>query len=312
MVTSGTSFFTGLDIISTPNNDQMKIHMKKTIQQLSLCLLISLSAINSNHLFAEEAIHEAPMPAQEDRNGGFLKLGYGYKIEVSPYESEVNHFSMFLNGRYQWHGLFVEASYGANERNEGLSIGYNFYNTADWNFDVSTINAHGEINVEIIDTGKTLSQHFDNTDMIGLRATGNFDQTTIQFMLAPYAMSSDYDDALYASMWLGRSWQVKNWELHGSIGLEYRSQEMLDHYYGISAEEATEHFGPYEADAGIDVTAQISASYPISANILFESYFKYTDFASSISNSPVMKFAGSFGDRAEERTEVGVLVSYVF
>ena len=286
--------------------------MKKTLQHLPLSLLICLSVMNSTHLFAEEVAAQEKVITEESLNGGFLKLGYGYKVEISPYASEVNKFSMFLNGRYQWNGLFVEAFYGANERNEGLSIGYNFYNTDNWNFDVSTINAHGEINVDIVDTGKTLSQHYDNTDMIGLRATGNFEQATIQFMLAPYAIDSDFDDAIYASMWLGKSWQVKNWQLNGSIGLEYRSQEMLDHYYGISAEEATEHFGPYEADAGIDVTVQISASYPISTNILFESYFKYTDFASSISDSPVMQFAGSFGDRAKERTEVGVLVSYVF
>jgi len=286
--------------------------MKKTLQHLSLSLLIGLSTIHSNHLYAEDVISNTPEPDQEDRNGGFLKLGYGYKVEISPYADEVNKFSMFLNGRYQWNGLFVEAFYGANERNEGLSIGYNFYNTQDWNFDVSTINAHGEINVGIADADKMLFQDFDNTDMIGLRATGNFEQATVQFMVAPYAMSSDYDDAFYASMWLGKSWQVKNWELHGSIGLEYRSAAMLDYYYGISAEEATEHFGPYEAGAGIDVTAQVSASYPISTNILFETYFKYTDFAGSINDSPVMQFASSFGDRAKERTEVGVLVSYVF
>lgn len=286
--------------------------MKKIRQHLPLSLLIVLSAINPTHLNAEEVAAKEEVVTEENRNGGFLKLGYGYKIEVSPYENEVNHFSMFLNGRYQWHGLFVEASYGANERNEGLSIGYNFYNTDNWNFDVSTINAHGEIHAEIRDQEKILSQHFDNTDMIGLRATGNFDQTTVQFMLAPYAIDSDYDDAIYASMWLGRAWQIKNWQLHGSIGLEYRSAAMLDHYYGISAEEATEHFGPYEADAGIDVTAQVSASYPITSNILFESYVKHTDFANSISDSPVMQFVGGLDDRAKARTEFGILVNYVF
>jgi len=286
--------------------------MKKILQHLPLSLLICLSAINPTYLNAEEVAAEEEVATEEDRNGGFLKLGYGYKIEVSPYENEVNHFSMFLNGRYQWHGLFVEAAYGANERNEGLNIGYNFYNTENWNFDVNTINAHGEIHVEIRDQEKILSQHFDNTDMIGLRATGNFDQTTVQFMLAPYAIDSDYDDAIYASMWLGRSWQVKNWELHGSIGLEYRSAAMLDYYYGISAEEATEHFGPYEADAGIDITAQVSASYPITSNILFETYIKHTDFSNSISDSPVMQFVGGLDDRAKARTEFGILVNYVF
>ena len=286
--------------------------MKKIRQHLPLSLLIVLSAINPTHLNAEEVAAKEEVVTEENRNGGFLKLGYGYKIEVSPYENEVKKLSMFLNGRYQWHGLFVEAFYGANKRNEGLSVGYNFYNTQHWNFDVSTINAHGEIDVHINDTGKILSQHFDKTEMIGLRASGNFDQTSVQFILAPYAIDSDYDDAIYASMWLGRAWQIKNWQLHGSIGLEYRSAAMLDHYYGISAEEATEHFGSYEADAGIDVTAQVSASYPISTNILFETYFKYTDFASSITNSPVMSFAGGLDGRAKERTEVGVLVSYVF
>jgi len=286
--------------------------MKKILQRLSLSLLVGLFAINSTHLYADEVIIDEQVITQENQNGGFLKLGYGYKIEISPYADEVKKLSMFLNGRYQWNGLFVEAFYGANKRNEGLSVGYNFYNTQHWNFDVSTINAHGEIDVHINDSGKILSQHFDKTEMIGLRASGSFEQTSVQFMLAPYSIDSDYDDAIYASMWLGRGWQIKNWQLHGSIGLEYRSEEMLDHYYGISADEATTHFGPYEAGSGIDVTAQVSVSYPISTNILFETYFKYTDFASSITDSPVMSFAGSLDGRAKERTEVGVLVSYVF
>jgi len=286
--------------------------MKNIIQQISLSLLIGFLAINSQYLSAQESEEKSASSTQESQNGGFLKLGYGYKVEINPYVDELNKFSLFVNGRYQWHGLFVEAFYGANERNEGLSIGYNFYDTENWNFDISTIKAHGEINVDVFDTGKRLVQNFDYTEMIGLRATGSFEQATVQFMLAPYGIRSDFDDAIYASMWLGRSWQVKNWELHGSIGLEYRSQEILDHYYGISAEESTEHFAPYEADAGIDVTAQVSASYPISTNVLFETYAKYTNFSDSIEDSPVMKFAAGLDGRAKDYTEIGILVSYVF
>lgn len=286
--------------------------MKKTLQNISLSILLSLSAMSPAQLFAEEISAKEEVLTQEDLNGGFLKLGYGYKVEIGPYADEVKKLSMFLNGRYQWNGLFVEAFYGANKRNEGLSFGYNFYNTEHWNFDVSTINAHGEIGVNIRDTDKLLIQKFDKTEMIGLRASGRFDQTTVQFMLAPYAIDSDFDDAIYASVWLGRTWQVKNWEFHGSIGLEYRSKEMLDHYYGISEDEATDHFGPYDVGSGIDVTGQVSASYPISTNVLFESYFKYTDYSSSITDSPIMRFASNIDGRAKERTEVGVLVSYVF
>jgi outer membrane scaffolding protein for murein synthesis (MipA/OmpV family) len=148
--------------------------------------------------------------------------------------------------------------------------------------------------------------------MLALRATGNFDRTSVQFMLAPYSLSDELEKGLYASLWVGQSWQVKNWQFHSSLGLTYRSADILDHYYSISDEEATEHFQAYKAGSGIDVTGQLTASYPISSNLLFESYIKYTDFSSSANDNPVMQYASKIADRSEQMTEFGVLVSYVF
>ncbi len=56
----------------------------------------------------------------------------------------------------------------------------------------------------------------------------------------------------------------------------------------------------------------MSASYPISENILFESYVRYTDFADSITDSPIIRATSQIPGRNEAKTEVGILFSYVF
>jgi len=252
----------------------------------------------------------------ESNNGGFLKVGYGYKFEDNPYNEGVNGLSLFVNGVYQWEGLFVEVFHGANQRNEGLSVGYNFYNTEHWNYDINSVTVHGSIQNEIYDLDKIFHQEFDSATMVGLRATGHYGQITMQFLVAPYIIDDEVADAvdssLYASAWLGYSWQIKNWSIHSSVGFEYRSSDLIDYYYGISADEASAHFGQYQADSGIDLTTQLSASYPISESWLFESYLRYTDLSDSVTDSPVMRFAKNLPDRSEAMTEVGVLVSYVF
>jgi len=305
------------------HNKSYKKFFSKKISQIGLALLMSFSSLASLSVFAEA---DSSSVTENDYNGGYLKIGYGYKNVSSPYFSEVNvrsyyigdvnGDSIFVNGRYQWEGLFVEVFHGANERNEGLSVGYNFHNTEHWSFDINTVTVHSDIESEIYDTDKIFYQQFDSATMVGLRATGHYGQTTMQFLLAPYIIDDEIEEAvdtsLYLSAWLGHSWQIKNWSIHGSIGLEYRSADLLDYYYGISAEEATDNLGEYQADAGVDFTTQLSTSYPISENWLFESYLRYTDLSKSINDSPVMKFTSGFSERIKEITEVGILVSYVF
>lgn len=289
--------------------------MKFSLTHTLAKVIFTLSLLNTPAAFAAETdnqINKTEIEHSDEELIGFLKIGYGYKHEVSPYFEEVEKLSLYVNGRYQWHGFFVEAYYGTNERQEGLTVGYNFYNTKQWNFDVVNIQAHDGVNIEIYDTDKTLIKNLDHTEMLALRATGNFGQTTLQLLAAPYSFNDDNDEAFYASAWLGRTWYLKNWELNGSIGIKYSSEELLDYYYEISDVEATEHFQAYNPSSGIDVTGQFIVSYPIAENWLFESYFRYTNYSSSINDNPVMQFASKASGRDEDTTEMGLLVSYVF
>jgi len=261
---------------------------------------------------------------ENDRSGGYLKIGYGYKYEKTPYHDEKNGASMFLSGRYQFeNGIYLEASHGANELSIGNSLGYNFYNTDHWSFDIHGMQAHGgtEMGFGFKKAGEEQAEfeilHMDRkaTYMLGLRTTGTYDQTTFQFTIAPYSFNDEYDDGIFATAWVGHSWQLKNWEFHAMAGVNYRSEEIINYYYSTSDELIARNdpqLGAYRANGGFDVVGQVGVSYPVSENILFESYLRFTEVSDEISDSPVMQLFSDLDGRLENVSEFGILFSYVF
>lgn len=303
--------------------------MKKTTQLLSatcLALIAHFSPVLANDEFKDIAANTIAKStpenttllntekSEEDDSGqlqGYFKVGYGYKVERGPYEDDVDDMSLFINGRYDWHGFFIESFYGANERDQGVSIGYNFYNTPSWSFDVNTVLAHGELKAEVYNDEQSLIQQSDSTTMLALRATGQFGDTSIQLTGSPYSFN-DENDGYFAAAWLSKAWYAKNWEIFTSVGVKYYSEEFLEYYYEISPEEAIDQFSEYSPGAGFDVIGQVSASYPISERWLFESYVKYTDISDEILANPIMDYASGLSVRDKNITEFGILVSYVF
>ncbi|WP_448569511.1 MipA/OmpV family protein [Thalassotalea ganghwensis] len=251
---------------------------------------------------------------QEPWVEGYLKVGYGFKYKASPYWDKDSGGSLFISGRYQVKpGFFIEIAHGANELDQGTNIGFNFYNTDTWSFDLLTVRGHGENAYHFGNNETTfLIEKRKSTNMLGIRTTGAFGRSTVQFTIAPYTLNKQYDNALYASLWGSHSWQVKNWQVNAALGAEYRSAGMLDYYY--STTPAMEQIGipKYQASSGIDIVSQLGVSYPISENVLFESYARYKLITNSITDFPPMKIAANLDSRQQHETEFGILVSYVF
>ncbi|WKD48567.1 MipA/OmpV family protein [Microbulbifer spongiae] len=252
-------------------------------------------------------------PQSDDFQGGYLKVGFGYKIEEGFYDDEVKKPALFVSGRYQvkW-GFFVEASSDANRLDQGLNIGFNFYNTEQWQFDLTSVRAHGRNKYSYGQSGFHQEEKIKSSEMLGLRATGLFENQLLQLVVAPYSFNDEYNDGVYASLFASNAWQIKNWEVYVSAGLVYRSEEILDYYYSTTELQSQLDFPDYQAGAGIDFVGQIGASYPISENILFETYYRYTNISSSITDSPIVKLIIASPERKEDITEFGLLVSYVF
>ena len=288
--------------------------MKKITQNIIALVLCNLGIFHSSALLAESG------DVEEDLSGGFLKIGYGYKFDQNPYESEQNGLALYLSGRYQMeNGLFIEASYGANKRKEGLNLGYNFYNMPNWNFDITTVQAFGGVEVvaRFVDENEelepiTVRDKKNTSEMLGFRATGEFGQTNLQFVFAPLLLGNRYDGAIYSSLWVAQTWQAKNWEFYATAGVEYRSEEIIAHYFEPSPALQSVGFPAYDASGGFDFTAQIGTSYPISENILFESYLRFANISDSITDSPIIRITSQIPGRDKNATEFGILFSYVF
>jgi len=204
-------------------------------------------------LTAPAAYASAGTKSQEDEadtSGGFLKVGYGYKYAKSVYQSKISEASLYISAAYMHdNGLFVELHNGFNELNEGSTIGYNFYNTEHWRFDVNIINVHGDTTLDFFykdpantktGYGRFLQKRTSST-MLGVRATGVYEQTTLQASIAPILLGNQYDDGLYADLWLSHSWNLKNWELYTSAGITYRNSNMLEYYYAILTPVTKKH-----------------------------------------------------------------------
>lgn len=305
----------------------MKIFIRQILIYLSLtATLIGMPAL-ANALETEQELENSKEP-EENNNGGYLKIGVGFRYQKGLYTDKLNGLGVFFSGRYQWHGLYLEVTNNKQRLDAGASFGYNFYNTEHWSFDLNVHSVHGDQEGVLFfrQNDQLIFPERNSATMVGLRATGRFEQTSVQFSISPYSSNykdndgvhttnNRYDDALHASFWLDRSWQLKNWQFNAAFGVTYFSEDILNYYYGTPIElyddipegDKISSF-EYQASSGIDVTAQVGVSYPISQHWIFESYARYTDVADSITDSPFIQRWST----SESRIEFGALVSYVF
>ena len=96
------------------------------------------------------------------------------------------------------------------------------------------------------------------------------------------------------------------------VGAKYRSSSLMNYGFGVTESEADKVVGAYEPSSGVDYTAQIDLTYPISKNLLFQIYSSYTQYSDEILHSPIIKLVRKSDNRPEKDQVFGVLVQYVF
>jgi len=296
----------------TNNETDIRKNMKITKYVTMISLILSLLVNDSTVQASDSKIEN--FDVNDSQSGGYFKVGLGYRSETSPYQTEQSEIAVSLEGRYQWkNGLFVELPGVSNQLSPGINFGYNFYTFDNWNFDFVANKSHGDIDYGVVDGEQSIEIERAGSVRAGARATGNYGSNTVQLIVTPYAFDNDFDDGLYASLWVAKEWQISNWNVHASAGVQYRSEDILDYYYGISESIATENTSAYKAGSGINTTFQFGFDYPLTKNWVFESSVRHTKLSKSITNSPIISNALKFdSSRSDDITEVTVLLSYVF
>lgn len=249
--------------------------------------------------------------ATDDDGGNYLSIGIGARVSQSLFRGDESGLALYLNGRYQWRGLFVELPSAPRSAVSGPTIGYNFFNTEHWFLDAVYMLTDGDLKLRGIINGQNVNFFREQSESFGLRATGVYGRNTLQLALLPFN-NEEYDRGTYASAYIAREWQVSNWTLRGILGAQYRSEEIMDFYFGIDSDEATVLFPEYRAKAGTRFSMQLEALYPLTRKLVLSGYVGHKEFSDSTKDSPISRFSVDALGRPDNESNVGVVLSYVF
>lgn len=259
----------------------------KTARSISLvCLLLpSLT-------FAEE---------ENPRDGAYLDIGVGLGIQSDPYIYDSENDSgldLFINGRYQKYGFFIEFPHGTSKQQATiLSLGYNFLNTEHWSYDLQLAMNHRDLDHKL-PISERISRRVSHSKL-GLRILGDYDNTHIKFIVA--GASGDQDGGLYTSAWFSQNYNYYNWNFYGSLGIEYRNEDVVNYFYAINEVEGLPY---YRGEAGLEYTVQVGTSYPITEDWVFEAFVRTTLLPSGVSDSPLVD--------GKTVLDAALVVKYVF
>jgi outer membrane protein len=277
--------------------------VKTFTKLLSISTLIA-SILGPSVLMAEEVKNEN---TENIRDGSYLDIGIGLAYQSDPFTYDNENESgldIFINGRYQKYGLFVEFPHGTTkQQNTVMSFGYNFLNTEHWSYDLRLAMNHRDLDYKM-PKSNIVTRRVSHSEL-GLRILGDYDNTHLKFIVA----GSSGAKGLYASSWLSQNYQYNNWNFYTTVGVEYRSKDVVNYFYGISEDEflgsnEIDALPSYQGKSGFEYTGQVGFDYPITTDWVFEGFARTTLLPSGITDSPLVE--------GNAVTEAAVLVKYVF
>lgn len=291
------------------------LKIKKTLlPYLSLAAIMAASASFSSASFANDISHSIRSDTEQTGSTeNYFELGLMYVVGSSPSFGEENNWAdlgLIINGSYNWNGLFVE---NYSESGHGLVVGYNAIDNYNWSLDLTVTTEMFQSNYE--NTGRypgLNNQDYSEPLTVGGRLTSYWGNNTLQFSVNQDA-TGDHNGTTVSAL-IGRNWQVRNWNFHGIVGVEYASAKLNDFYVGVSdARAASSRFNfldegasSYEAGDSVSFSTEFGVTYPMTENWVFRATGRVVTIADEITDSPY------YVNKDSVATSFRTSLSYVF
>lgn len=275
-----------------------------------LCLFWLLNPAVQAEDIARDIRGNSGAPNHSD--GGYFELGLGAAYVVDPFLAEYDDCdshgvcpTVSVSGAYRYRGGFIEL---ADATYDGLNLGYNLWDNQHWAIDLLGVNLFGEPSSD--DKSSDDPERQKELDLMqrsrlflgtGTRITGYFANTIVQFR-AVGDISGNHGFA--SSMRLGQSWQVRNWNFHGVVSLDWLSSKASNYWIGIQAHEATANYPAYTTGASTYLSGEIGLTYPIATHWVGRAFLRYSDLPKNVTNSPLID--------ENHATAIAATVSYAF
>jgi outer membrane protein len=249
--------------------------------------------------------HSIRNNSQDNATEDYFEFGLerfaGRGPSITDTEGKWNGGGSIVNFSYTWKGLFIERY---TESQNPLLLGYNAVNFDNWSFDLILGRGGRGLSSKNNERFSGLEDRQDST-MFGGRLTGSVAGNIVQFTLKRDI--SGHSKGTRASALIARNWQLRNWNLHGMLGLQYFDGNDIDYYLGVSGAEATQsQFTEYRPGGDFYFTAETGVTYPITEDWVFRATARFRTVSDEALDSPL------FLDKRSNVTAIRTSLSYVF
>lgn len=169
----------------------------------------------------------------------------------------------------------------------GISAGFDLYRSQRLNLSLTAAPEFGGVEAEDGDYFLGLEDR-NISAMAGLALNYNFNPKTGLDFSWKSDVTGEHDGNV-AEMNVTRRMFWGRTIFFPSIGLEYRSDDMMDYYYGVSLAEARADRPAYVSDAGLNFKVGFLYSTPISEKMSFQALVNLTRLSDEASDSPLIE-----------------------
>ncbi len=253
--------------------------------------LVACAAIlSSPQVFSADIAREVFQP--DNANSSFAEIGVSFVTSQLPLvgfngqtleESgdTVNSLHIGLEGRFEYKGLFFE--FIENSFSD-VTLGFDAYSTENSHHELIATSLFSEIVRKDITGFESIEDRKGDVNA-GIRSSYYLGNSIVQFELVSDIVDSH--NGVVGALQFGHQAQYRNWNLYGLVGVRYFSDNVTDHLFGVSAEEATDTIAEYEAGEGFMPTIHLGATIPINEKWVFRTTAEYTKFPNAVANSPL-------------------------
>jgi len=269
---------------------------------------------------AESVVSTDPVAPDEApfSDGGYLELGSVLGVSRSiraradgdgrrDGKAEVG---FYVAGAWRRGPLFIEGRRGGVD---GASIGVTLWHDRRRTLELLAAHLPGTVHVSYgtdDDEASAAGEAQRNADLVdrnrllgssGFRYREYRGDTLLQ---ASAVMDWSNGNGVLLGAHAGHQWQLGNWNLQGVVGARWIGAALVDHLYGVDADEATDRFAAYEGREALFGEADLGITRALGRDWVLRSNLRVRGFGDGITDSPIVA-----GDEAVS-AEVGI--AYVF
>jgi outer membrane scaffolding protein for murein synthesis (MipA/OmpV family) len=170
---------------------------------------------------------------------------------------------------------------------EGINIGYNLQKSERSSIELLATPRFYEVKQSFADNGELNGiEETKPTYLAGASGQYSLGPVTLTMQLLADVIESDgYEFILSASKTFKPSADVT---LAPSMGVTYQDSELVDHFYGVQANEIAVGRPLYEADASLNPHLSVTAIWQASKHIQLLGQVKYEKLGDGITDSPIV------------------------